>query len=134
MFSSPHRENEAVHVRVHHCRVCVCPCIICCWCLSAPEKEIKMGEREGRKRGEVRRDEIEEGSNGRGRRSGQGPYISRVPLHSPGAVTQQQQLLLPFRATVTVIRSNIYPPSNNYQQPLWTNQSTSPGFSPAEGV
>ncbi|KAJ4928741.1 hypothetical protein JOQ06_004367, partial [Pogonophryne albipinna] len=52
----------------------------------------------------------------------------------PGAVTQQQ-LLLPFRTTV--VRSNIYPPSNNLSRLISEPVSASAGprqadFSPRQ--
>ena len=56
MYLSPHRENEGVHVRVHHCWACVCVCVslhyplpVVAGVLSAAEKERETGEGEVRK-------------------------------------------------------------------------------------
>lgn len=90
LYSSPHAENEAVHVRVHHCRVCVCvcPCIIfcllvlvfkCCWERKKEEGRMEEGEREGRQGGEVRTD----------RGMGEGGERSPVNPESPSTAQGQ---------------------------------------------
>lgn len=132
VFKPPRRKQRSTRESISLMSVCVCPWITACWCLNTAGKDEWDAER---KEGEVSRDRgkaVTTTVEGGGQGEKDSPYLQTPHPLLRGSDTAAASPA--FHGSVSVIWSWIYPPSNKYQQSLWTYQSSSRDFNLAEAV